>query len=74
MPYRWNKKLDVDETVVVIMNVLDKNQQLPNWLINTVVAALRGSDPAMARYFFGEVRKFAPAAMKYFEEDSTRIG
>lgn len=30
MPYRWKNKVDVDEAVVVIMNVLDKNPELPN--------------------------------------------
>ena len=27
MPYRWKTKVDVDETIVVIMNVLDKNPE-----------------------------------------------
>jgi hypothetical protein len=72
MPYRWNKKVDVDETVVVIMNVLDANPQLPNWLVNTIYGAIRDSDPAMVRYFYQEVKKFKPEAMKYFEEGSTR--
>ena len=74
MPYKWKKKVDVDETVVVLMNVLDKNPELPNWLVNTVVGAIRDSDPALAKYFFEEVKKFAPGALKFFEEDSTRIG
>ena len=29
MPYRWKTKIAVDETIVVIMNVLDKNPDLP---------------------------------------------
>lgn len=72
MPYTWTKKVDVDETVVVIMNVLDKSPEVPNWLVNTIVGAIRDSDPELGRYFFQELRKFAPGAMKYFEEDSTR--
>lgn len=74
MPYTWKKQVDVEETVVVIMNVLDNKPELPNWLVNTIVGAIRDSDPALARYFFEEVRKFAPGALKYFEEDSTRTG
>jgi len=74
MPYKWKKKVDVDETVVVVMNVLDKNPELPNWLVNTVVGAIRDSDPELVKYFYGELKKFAPGAMKFFEEDSTRIG
>jgi hypothetical protein len=72
MPYRWNKKVDVDETIVVIMNVLDQNAEMPNWLVNTIYGAIRDSDPAMVQYFYREVKKFRPEAMKYFEEGSTR--
>jgi hypothetical protein len=72
MPYRWKKKVDVDETVVVIMNVLDQNPELPNWLVNTVYGAIRDSDPAMVKYFYAEVKRFKPTALKYFEEGSTR--
>jgi hypothetical protein len=72
MPYRWKNKIDVDETVVVIMNVLEKQSDLPNWLVNTIYGSIRDSDPAMTKYFYQEVKKFAPATMKYFEEGSTR--
>jgi hypothetical protein len=72
MPYRWKTKIDVDETIVVIMNVLDQNPELPNWLVNTVYGAIRDSDPAMVKYFYAEVKKFKPGALKYFEEGSTR--
>jgi hypothetical protein len=72
MPYRWKKKVDVDETIVVIRNVIDKQPELPNWLDNTISGAIRDSDPAMAKYFYDEVKRFVPAAMKYFEEGSTR--
>ena len=72
MPYRWKNKIDVDETIVVIMNVLDKQTELPNWLVNTIYGSIRDSDPAMTKFFYAEVKKHAPAAMKYFEEGSTR--
>jgi len=67
MPYRWNKKVDVDEAVVVIMNVLDKNPDLPNWLIVTLNGSVADSDKTLVTYFFGELKKHAPRAMKYFE-------
>jgi len=72
MPYRWNKKVDVDETVVVIKNVFDEQSELPNWLVNTIYGAIRDSDPAFAEYFYQEVEKYVPEAMKYFEEGSVR--
>jgi hypothetical protein len=72
MPYRWKKKVDVDETIVVIKNVLDKQPELPNWLVNTIYGAIRDSDPAMTKYFYDGVKKHAPTALKYFEEGSTR--
>ncbi len=40
MPYRWKTKIDVDETIVVMMNVLDKNPDLPNWLIVTITGSI----------------------------------
>lgn len=67
MPYRWNKKIDVDETVVVIMNVLDKNPELPNWLLSTINGSIADSDAKLGKYFFEEVRKHAPAALRFFE-------
>lgn len=67
MPYRWRKKLDVDETIVVIMNVLDKNPDLPNWLITTLNGSIADSDKKLVSYFFAEVKKHTPAALKYFE-------
>lgn len=72
MPYRWKRKVDVDETIVVIMNVFDKQSDLPNWLVNTIYGAIRDSDPAMTKYFYSEVKKHVPAALKYFEEGSVR--
>ncbi|MDH7593363.1 MAG: hypothetical protein QHG99_03275 [Methanomicrobiales archaeon] len=73
MPYRWKKKIDVDEAIVVIMNSLDKSGSLPNWLVSTVKGAIADSDPAMARYFFEQVKKHVPKAFHHFEEDSTKI-
>ncbi len=67
MPYRWKTKIDVDETIVVMMNVLDKNPDLPNWLIVTIIGSIADSDKNMVRYFFIEVEKHVPAALKYFE-------
>ena len=67
MPYRWKTKVDVDETIVVMMNVLDKNPDLPNWLIATIIGSITDSDKKVVRYFFEEVKKHIPAAMKYFE-------
>jgi len=67
MPYRWKKKVDVDEAVVVMMNVLDKSPDLPNWLIATINGSIADSDKKMVRYFFEEVKKNVPAALKYFE-------
>ena len=72
MPYRWKKNMDVDETIVVIKNVLDNDTELPNWLVNTIYGAIRDSDPRFAKYFYAEVKKYTPDALKYFEEGSTR--
>jgi len=67
MPYRWKKKVDVDESVVVIMNVLEKNPELPNWLIMTLNGSIADSDKKLVGYFFEEVEKHIPSALKYFE-------
>jgi len=67
MPYRWRKKVDVDEAIVVLMNVLDKSPDLPNWLISTLNGSIADSDKKMVRYFFEEVEKHKPSALKYFE-------
>lgn len=67
MPYRWKTKIDVDETIVVMMNVLDKHPDLPNWLITTIIGSISDSDKKMVRYFFEEAKKHTPAALKYFE-------
>jgi hypothetical protein len=67
MPYRWKTKTAVDETVVVVMNVLDKNPDLPNWLIVTINGSIADSDTKLVKYFFEEIKKHIPKAMKYFE-------
>jgi hypothetical protein len=72
MPYHWNKKVDVDETVVVVKRVYDEDSELPNWLVNTIYGSIRESDPAFTEYFYQEIKKYVPKAMKYFEEGSVR--
>jgi hypothetical protein len=67
MPYRWRKKMDVDETVCVIQNSLNNNPELPHWLVQTINGAIADSEPQYAKYFFEEVKKFTPQALKYFE-------
>ncbi len=67
MPYRWKKNVDVDETIVVVKNVLDAGPELPNWLIVTINGSIADSDPKFAQYFFRELKKYAPSALKYFE-------
>jgi hypothetical protein len=67
MPYRWKKNVDVDETVVVIKNCLDNDPELPHWLIETIKGAMADSDPKYTKYFFNEVKKYAPSALKVFE-------
>ena len=67
MPYRWKTRIDVDEAIVVMMNVLDKNPDLPNWLIVTIIGSINDSDKKLVKYFFEEVKKNVPAALKYFE-------
>ena len=40
MPFRGKKKIDVDETIVVVRNVLTAEKELPNWLVNTIYGAI----------------------------------
>jgi RNase P/RNase MRP subunit p29 len=67
MPYRWKKKVDVDEAIVVMMNVLEKNRDMPNWLIVTINGSIADSDKNLVAYFFEETKKHVPKALKYFE-------
>ncbi len=67
MPYTWKTTVDVDETIVVLMNVLEKNTELPNWLVMTINGSISDSDQEMVKYFFKEVKQHIPVALKYFE-------
>ena len=73
MPYRWKKKVDVDESIVVIKNVLDETPILPDWLLRTIHGAIADSEPELGAYFFKEVERYAPSAMKYFERGAEKI-
>ena len=67
MPYRWKTKVDVDEAVVVIMNVLGQEPG-PAELADCHDQWLNsGFRQKIAEYFFEEVKKHIPAALKYFE-------
>lgn len=73
MPHGWNGNRDVDQTIVVIRNCLDRGPELPGWLVGTINRTITESDPSMANYFFAELKKYAPGAMKYFEEGVTGV-
>ncbi len=66
MAYRWKNKIEVDEAVVVVMNSLDKSPDLSPWLVRTITAAIDDSDPALGTYFFEEIQKHAPGAVRFF--------
>lgn len=70
MPYRWKTRLDVDESIVVIMNSLDKSPDLPRWLVGTIQAAINDSIPELGIYFYSELKKYAPRAIPAFEGPS----
>lgn len=65
--YRWRSNLDVDEAVVVVMNSLDKEDELQEWLVRTLGQSIADSNPEFGKYFLEEIRHHAPLAMKYFE-------
>ena len=65
MPCRWKTKVDVDEAVVVVMNVLEKNPGLPNRLLITLNGSIADSDRMMSRYFLEEIKKHVPKALRY---------
>jgi hypothetical protein len=67
MPYRWRKKMDVDETVCVVKSSLNTDPELPHWLVQTIKGAMADSDPQYTKYFFQELKKFTPEALKFFE-------
>jgi hypothetical protein len=68
MGYRWRNKTDVDEAVVVIMNSLDEKELLPQWLMRTIQQSIDDSNPEYVKYFYEEVKKYAPASLKFFED------
>ncbi len=73
MPHGWKTKIDVDQTVVVVKDFLDKGPELPDWLLGSINRTIWESDPALGKYFFEEIKKYAPAAMKYFEKGAVRV-
>ncbi|WP_342676442.1 hypothetical protein [Methanofollis sp. UBA420] len=68
MPYRWVSRKDVDEAIVVIMNTMEEEEVFPEWLRRTIQAAIDDSDPEYVRYFYDEVKRFAPVSLKLFGE------
>ncbi|MDD4254280.1 MAG: hypothetical protein PHP59_02770 [Methanofollis sp.] len=68
MPYRWISRKDVDEAIVVIMNTMEEEEVFPEWLRRTIQAAIDDSDPEYVRYFYDEVKRFAPVSLKLFGE------
>jgi hypothetical protein len=68
MPYRWKSRKDVDEAIVVIMNTMEGEEEFPEWLRRTIQAALDDSEPEYVRYFYDEVKRFAPVSLKLFGE------
>lgn len=67
MGYRWKNKQEVDEAVVVVMNSLDSEGALKEWLVRTLKQSIADSGPEMGKYFYEEIKKHAPGALKYFE-------
>jgi hypothetical protein len=68
MAYRWKKNVDVDEAVVVLMNSLDDEGDVASWLKRTIQQSINDSEAEYVRYFFAEIKKHAPASLKYFED------
>lgn len=68
MPYRWTKDRDAEEAVVTLMNVLDTQDEPPEWLRRTIQLAINDSDPPYVRHFFDEVQQHVPKALKFFEQ------
>jgi hypothetical protein len=66
MPYRWNDRQDVDEAVVVVMNTLDRGEEIRGWLLRTLQQAIDDSDPQLSQYFFSELERHRPEALGYF--------
>ncbi len=68
MVYRWTNRTDVDEAVVTVMNTLDSGHEIHGWLMRTMQQAIYDSDPNLAEYFFGELERHRPAALRYFRK------
>lgn len=68
MPYCWNDGQDVDEAVVVVMNTLEADPELQEWLLYTLQQAIENSDPELAQYFFVELKRHQPEALGYFKK------
>ncbi len=68
MPYRWNDRQDVDEAVVVVMNTLERGQEIRGWLMRTLQEAINRSDPQLSQYFFSELEQHQPEALRYFKK------
>lgn len=67
MGYRWKNKQEVDEAVVVVMNSLDSESELREWLVRTLKQSIADSDPSLGKYFYEKIERHAPKALKYFE-------
>ena len=67
MGYRWKNKQEVDEAVVVVMNSLDNEGGLREWLVRTLKQSIADSNPELGKYFYDGIKRHAPSAMKYFE-------
>lgn len=52
MPYKLKTKVDVDEIIVEVMNVIDKKPELPNWLILTIAGSVSGFNQEIVKSFF----------------------
>lgn len=49
------------------MNSLDSEGALKEWLVRTLKQSIADSGPEMGKYFYEEIKKHAPGALKYFE-------
>ncbi|WP_048113134.1 hypothetical protein [Methanoculleus sp. MH98A] len=58
----------MDEAVVVVMNTLDRGQEIHGWLMRTLQQAINDSDPQLAEHFFAELEQHRPEALRYFRK------
>ena len=66
MPYAWKNRYEVDETVLVIQNTLERGQGAPEWLKKTVQSALAQADQELTGYFYRELQRFVPEGEEFF--------